>query len=167
MKNSKIKIQNSGKLSHVNAKGQARMVDVTEKEKTRRMAVACGRVKMKPATLDIIAKNLLAKGDVLAAARIAGIQAAKRTHELIPLCHPLGLTQVKVECRLNKAKSVVEITGTVRCADRTGVEMEALTATAVACLTIYDMAKAADKGMVITDIKLLEKRGGKSGDWRR
>lgn len=154
-------------MSHINSKGQARMVDVTEKEKTRRMAVACGRVKMKAATLDLIVKNRIAKGDVLSVARIAGIQAAKRTHELIPLCHPLGLTQVEVDLKANKRSSTIEITATVKCADRTGVEMEALTAVAVACLTIYDMAKAADKGMVITDIKLLEKRGGKSGDWRR
>lgn len=154
-------------MSHLNTKGQARMVDVTDKAKTERMAIACGTVKMRPATMNLIAKNQLAKGDVLATARIAGIQAAKRTHELIPLCHPLALTHVDVGCKLNKRKSLVEVTGTVRCADRTGVEMEALTAAAVACLTIYDMAKAVDKGMVISDIKLLEKRGGKSGDWRR
>jgi cyclic pyranopterin phosphate synthase len=143
------------------------MVDVTKKEKTQRMAVAYGQVKMKPSTLTLIYKNQLAKGDVMNVARIAGIQAAKRTHELIPLCHPLALTHVDVECRLNKKKSLIEVVGSVQCADRTGVEMEALTATAVACLTIYDMAKAVDKGMVISNIKLLEKRGGKSGDWKR
>ncbi len=167
MKNEKLKIKNIVKLSHVGSKGQARMVDVTKKEKTQRMAVACGRVEMKASTLDLIIKNKIAKGDVLATARIAGIQAAKRTHELIPLCHPLGLTQVEVGLKANRRSSAIEITATVKCTDRTGVEMEALTAAAVACLTIYDMAKAADKGMVISDIKLLEKRGGKSGDWKR
>jgi len=167
MKNGKIKNKNLKKLSHIDSRGKAKMVDVTGKAKTERMAVACGTVKMKPATLNLIARNQLAKGDVLAAARVAGIQAAKRTHELIPLCHPLALTQVDVECRLNEKRSMIEVTGTVRCADRTGVEMEALTAAAVACLTIYDMAKAADKRMVISEIKLLEKRGGKSGDWKR
>jgi cyclic pyranopterin phosphate synthase len=152
-------------LSHVNAKGRARMVDVTEKAKTDRMARASGQVKMKPATLKLIADNQLAKGDVLGVARIAGIQAAKRTHELIPLCHPLALTHVEVECRLDKKRSTVEVTGTVRCADRTGAEMEALSAVAAACLTIYDMAKAVEKGMVITEIRLVEKQGGKSGRW--
>jgi cyclic pyranopterin phosphate synthase len=165
MKNEKLKIKNSPSLSHVNAKGRARMVDVTEKAKTDRMARACGQVKMKPATLKLIADNQLAKGDVLGVARIAGIQAAKRTHELIPLCHPLALTHVEVECRLDKKRSVVEVTSTVRCADRTGAEMEALTAVAAACLTIYDMAKAVEKGMVITEIGLVEKQGGKSGRW--
>ncbi|MDO9067294.1 MAG: cyclic pyranopterin monophosphate synthase MoaC [Deltaproteobacteria bacterium] len=167
MKNKKLKIKNSPSLSHVNAKGRARMVDVTEKAKTDRMARACGQVRMKPATLQLIADNQLAKGDVLGVARIAGIQAAKRTHELIPLCHPLALTHVVVECRLDKKRSVVEVTSTVRCADRTGAEMEALTAVAAACLTIYDMAKAVEKGMVITDLKFVEKSGGKSGTWRR
>jgi len=167
IKNKKSKNKNNRGLSHIGSKGQAKMVDVTDKAKTERIAVAYGQVKMKPATLDLIARNQLSKGDVLATARIAGIQAAKRTHELIPLCHPLALTHVDVECKLHKRKSLVEVTGTVRCADRTGVEMEALTAAAVACLTIYDMAKAVDKGMVISDIKLLEKRGGKSGDWKR
>ncbi len=141
------------------------MVDVTEKAKTDRMARASGQVKMKPATLKLIADNQLAKGDVLGVARIAGIQAAKRTHELIPLCHPLALTHVEVECRLDKKRSTVEVTGTVRCADRTGAEMEALSAVAAACLTIYDMAKAVEKGMVITEIRLVEKQGGKSGRW--
>jgi cyclic pyranopterin phosphate synthase len=120
---------------------------------------------MKPATLSLIARNQVAKGDVLNVARIAGIQAAKRTHELIPLCHPLALTHVEVECRLDKKRSMVQVTGTVRCADRTGAEMEALTAVAAACLTIYDMAKAVEKGMVITEIRLAEKHGGKSGCW--
>ncbi len=165
-KNKKLNIKNKRSLSHIDKKGQAKMVDVTKKVKTQRTAVASGRVKMKPATLDLIAKNKLTKGDVLGVARIAGIQAAKRTHELIPLCHPLALTQVDVECKLDRKRSIVEVTSTVRCADRTGVEMEALTAAAVACLTIYDMAKAADKGMVISEIKLLVKRGGKSGDWK-
>ena len=167
MKSKISKIKNKRGLSHIDKKGRAKMVDITEKEKTQRIAVASGRVKMKPATLDLIIKNQIAKGDVLSVARIAGIQAAKRTHELIPLCHPLGLTQVEVDLKINKRSSAIEIAATVKCADRTGVEMEALTAAAVACLTIYDMAKAVDKGMVISDIKLLEKRGGKSGDWRR
>lgn len=143
------------------------MVDVTEKEKTKRTAVASGRVKMKPATLELIVKNKLAKGDVLGVAKIAGIQAAKKTHELIPLCHPLGLTGVEIEFKIDKKSSLIAVTAVVKCADRTGVEMEALAAVAVTCLTIYDMAKAVDKGMVISDIKLLEKRGGKSGNWWR
>jgi cyclic pyranopterin phosphate synthase len=167
IKKEKSKIKNDRGLSHVNSKGRARMVDVTEKPRTERIAVACGSVKMKPATLRLIAKNQMAKGDVLNVARIAGIQAAKRTHELIPLCHPLTLTHVEVECRVNSKRSAVDVTCTVRCAERTGAEMEALTATAAACLTIYDMAKAAEKGMVIGEIRLMEKRGGKSGRWVR
>ena len=166
-KNKKLNIKNYRGLSHIDIKGQARMVDVTKKEKTQRMAVASGRVKMKPATLDLIAKNKLAKGDVLGVARIAGIQAAKQTASLIPLCHPLGLTGVEIEFKSDKKSSLIAVTATIKCTDRTGVEMEALTAAAVACLTIYDMAKAVDRGMVISDIKLLEKRGGKSGNWRR
>ena len=162
-----LKMNKVNSLSHVNAKGQARMVDVTEKAKTDRMARACGQVRMKPATLKLIADNQLAKGDVLGVARIAGIQAAKRTHELIPLCHPLALTHVDVECKLDKKRSVVEVTSTVRCADRTGAEMEALTAVAAACLTIYDMAKAVEKGMVIGEIRLVEKSGGTSGHYVR
>jgi len=165
MQKTKIKKKKSGKLSHVNSKGQARMVDVTEKPKTGRMARASGSVKMKPATLQLIAKNQLAKGDVINVARIAGIQAAKRTHELIPLCHPIALTHIDVECKLDKKRSTVEVTSAVRCADRTGAEMEALTAVAAACLTVYDMAKAVDRGMVITEIRLVEKQGGKSGRW--
>lgn len=167
MQKTKGRRQNHRKLSHVNAKGQARMVDVTEKAKTDRMARACGQVKMKPATLKLIADNQLAKGDVLGVARIAGIQAAKRTHELIPLCHPIALTHIEVDCQIDKKRSLVNVTSTVRCADRTGAEMEALTAVAAACLTIYDMAKAAEKGMVITEIRLVEKQGGKSGRWVR
>ena len=167
MQKSKIKNKKPGKLSHVNTKGRARMVDVSDKPKTGRMARACGQVKMKPATLQLIAKNLIAKGDVINVARIAGIQAAKRTHELIPLCHPIALTHVDVECRLDKKSATVEVTSTVRCADRTGAEMEALTAVAAACLTIYDMAKAVEKGMVIGEIRLVEKSGGKSGRWVR
>lgn len=167
MKNGKIKNKTSNGLSHSDTKGKARMVDVTDKPKTQRMAVASGRVKMKPATLDLIVKNRLAKGDVLGVAKIAGIQAAKKTHELIPLCHPLGLTGADIEFKINKKKSLIAVTAVVKCTDRTGVEMEALTAASVACLTIYDMAKAVDKGMIISDIKLLEKRGGKSGDFIR
>ncbi|MBI4726459.1 cyclic pyranopterin monophosphate synthase MoaC [candidate division TA06 bacterium] len=167
MQKAKGRIKNFKKLSHVNSKGRARMVDVTDKRKTERMARACGVVKMKPATLELIAKNKMAKGDVLGIARIAGIQAAKRTHELIPLCHPIALTHIEVDCRINKKSSSIEITSTVRCADRTGAEMEALTAVSAACLTVYDMAKAVDKGMVISGVKLVEKSGGKSGRWVR
>jgi cyclic pyranopterin monophosphate synthase len=167
MQKAKGRIKNCLGLSHADAKGRARMVDVTDKPKTGRMARACGQVRMKPATLKLIAKNLIAKGDVLNVARIAGIQAAKRTHELIPLCHPIALTHIDVECKLDRKKSTVGVTSTVRCADRTGAEMEALTAVAAACLTIYDMAKAVDRGMVISDIRLMEKQGGKSGHYVR
>ena len=167
MKKRSPQIMRKSKLSHVDSRGQAMMVDVAAKPRTERAATASGRVMMKPATFELIAGNLLAKGDVLALARIAGIQAAKQTHHLIPLGHPLALTSVEVECRLDQAGSLIEVTGTARCTDRTGAEMEALTAVAVACLTIYDMAKAAEKGMVISDIKLVEKRGGRSGHWKR
>lgn len=167
MKKTSSQIKKKIRLSHIDHQGQARMVDVAAKPRTVRMATASGRVMMKPATIKLIVGNLLAKGDVLAAARIAGIQAAKQTHHLIPLCHPLALTSVEVDCRLDQAGSLIEVTGTARCTDRTGAEMEALTAVAVACLTIYDMAKSAEKGMVISDIKLVEKQGGRSGHWKR
>jgi cyclic pyranopterin phosphate synthase len=143
------------------------MVDVGEKAVTSRTAVAAGEVWMQPATLAAIRTGNAPKGDVLGAARIAGIMAAKRTPELIPLCHPLLLTKVAVECTLDDAQPRVLITATVRCAGQTGVEMEALTAVSVAALTIYDMAKALDKEMTISNIRLLEKAGGKSGSWRR
>ena len=154
-------------LTHLDERGNARMVDVGEKTVTSRTAVATGAVYMQPSTLAAIRDGDLPKGDVLAAARIAGIMAAKRTADLIPLCHTLLLTKAAVEFDLDDAASCVVITATVRCQGQTGVEMEALTAVSVAALTIYDMAKALEKTMTIGDIRLLEKQGGKSGDWRR
>ena len=154
-------------LTHLDAQGQAHMVDVGAKAETEREAIAAGRVLMQPETLRLLREGNLPKGDVLGTARVAGIMAAKRTAELIPLCHQLQLTKVSVEFEFNEAASAVEITATVRCKGQTGVEMEALTAVSVAALTIYDMAKAVERGMVISDIRLLEKRGGKTGEWRR
>lgn len=154
-------------LTHLDAQGHATMVDVSEKSATTRTAVARGEVQMLPATLAAIRDGAVPKGDVLAAARIAGILAAKRTPELIPLCHTLLLTKVSVDFGIDEAQSRVVITATVRCQGQTGVEMEALTAVSVAALTIYDMAKAFEKTMVIGAICLLEKHGGKSGDWMR
>ena len=154
-------------LTHLDAQGQAHMVDVGAKAETEREAIAAGRVLMQPATLALLRAGDLPKGDVLGTARVAGIMAAKRTSELIPLCHPLLLTKVSVEFAFDEDASAVEITATVRCRGQTGVEMEALTAVSVAALTIYDMAKAVERGMVISDIRLLEKRGGKSGVWER
>jgi cyclic pyranopterin phosphate synthase len=154
-------------LTHLDEQGRATMVDVGAKTVTTRTAVAAGEVCMAPATLAAIRDGAAPKGDVLAAARIAGILAAKRTPELIPLCHTLLLTKVAVDFEIDAPGSRVLITATVRCSGQTGVEMEALTAVSVAALTIYDMAKAIDKGMVIGSIRLLEKQGGKSGDWRR
>ena len=153
-------------LTHLDEHGAAIMVDVGEKTVTTRTAVAAGEVRMTPATLAAIRDGAAPKGDVLAAARIAGIMAAKRTPELIPLCHTLLLTKAAVEFEIDEAESRVLITATVRCNGQTGVEMEALTAVSVAALTIYDMAKALDKAMVIGNIRLLEKQGGKSGDWK-
>ncbi len=152
-------------LSHVDAQGRARMVDVSGKDETERVAVASARVVMKPETLARIEAGDIAKGDVLQVARIAGIMAAKKTPELIPLCHPLALTSVEVELACAAATSSVEITATCRLKGRTGVEMEALTAASVAALTIYDMCKAIDRGMRVTDLRLLRKSGGKSGDF--
>ena len=154
-------------LTHLDEQGRATMVDVGEKAVTTRTAVAAGEVRMAPATLAAIREGAAPKGDVLAAARIAGVMAAKRTPELIPLCHTLLLTKVALEFEIDSATSRVLITATVRCNGQTGVEMEALTAVSVAALTIYDMAKALDKAMVIGDIRLLEKQGGKSGNWQR
>jgi cyclic pyranopterin monophosphate synthase len=151
------------KLTHIDDSGAALMVDVSDKETTKRTAVARGRVVMEPATLALIESGEAKKGDVLATARIAGIMAAKRTHELIPLCHPLALSQIVVDLELDRDASSVEVTATVRLSARTGVEMEALTAVSVACLTIYDMVKAVDRGMKVTDIRLIHKSGGKSG----
>ncbi|TCJ26630.1 cyclic pyranopterin monophosphate synthase MoaC [Halomonas sp. GDM18] len=154
-------------LTHLNARGEAHMVDVADKQETRREARASSRVSMLPATLALLAEGGLPKGDVLATARIAGIQAAKRTHELIPLCHALMLSKVTVDFTLDSANSCVEIQVLCRLNGRTGVEMEALTAASVAALTLYDMCKAVDKGIVIGDIQLETKTGGKSGDWQR
>jgi indole-3-glycerol phosphate synthase len=152
-------------FSHVDVEGRARMVDVSDKDETDRLAVAGARVQMRPETLARIQAGEIAKGDVLATARLAGIMAAKRTAELIPLCHPLALTSIAVELECVPERSAVEITATCRLKGRTGVEMEALTAASVAALTIYDMCKAIDRGMVVTDLRLLKKSGGKSGDY--
>jgi indole-3-glycerol phosphate synthase len=152
-------------LSHVDTQGRARMVDVSDKAETDRIAVAGARVVMKPETLARVQAGEIAKGDVLATARLAGIMAAKRTSDLIPLCHPLALTSVEVELACVPERSSVEITATCRLKGRTGVEMEALTAASVAALTIYDMCKAIDRGMTVTDLRLLRKSGGKSGDF--
>lgn len=152
-------------LTHLDAEGRARMVDVSAKDETDRVAVAGARVVMRPATLEQIRAGDLPKGDVLTVARLAGIMAAKRTAELIPLCHPLALTSVAVDLACVPETSSVEITATCRLRGRTGVEMEALTAASVAALTIYDMCKAVDRGMIVTDLRLLRKSGGKSGTW--
>jgi cyclic pyranopterin phosphate synthase len=154
------------KLSHLGARGEARMVDVSAKPATEREAVAAGRVLMQAATLDIVREGNAKKGDVLGAARIAGIMAAKRTHELIPLCHPLALSQVELDLTPDAKLPGIEVRARVKVAGPTGVEMEALTAVAVACLTVYDMVKAVDRGMRIDSIRLIEKRGGRSGHYR-
>lgn len=151
-------------LTHLDESGQARMVDVSEKPDTARLAVARGEVLMRPETLALIQAGALKKGDVLAAARLAGVMAAKRTSELIPLCHPLPLTQATVDVELDAALPGVRITATARTVGKTGVEMEALTAVAVAALTVYDMAKSAERTMRIQNIRLVEKRGGRSGE---
>ena len=150
-------------LTHFDAQGQAHMVDVGSKSSTRRIAVATGRIDMMPATLALIQSGTAKKGDVLGIARIAGIQGAKKTSDLIPLCHPIGLTRVAVEFEVLSADNAVVCTATAETIGQTGVEMEALTAVQVGLLTIYDMCKAADRGMVITDVAVLEKRGGRSG----
>lgn len=151
-------------LSHIDENGKARMVDVSEKSETVRIAVAQGEIKMERTTLELIRSGMMKKGDVLTVAQIAGIQAAKRTSELIPLCHPLPISQVKVDLQLDDNLPGVQITATVKVTGKTGVEMEALTAVSVAALTIYDMAKAAEKTMKIQNIRLIEKHGGRSGD---
>lgn len=155
------------KLTHFDDRGKARMVDVTEKAVTQRVAVATGSIVMTPETLRIIREGRAEKGDVLGVARIAGIMAAKKTADLIPMCHPLAITSVTIDFRLNTRKRCVGITATVKVAGQTGVEMEAMTAVSVAALAIYDMCKAVDKEMVITEIMLVEKQGGKSGLFRR
>ncbi|NVK42292.1 MAG: cyclic pyranopterin monophosphate synthase MoaC [Oceanospirillaceae bacterium] len=154
------------RLTHLDEKGHARMVDVSEKAVTHREAVARAEVRMLPETLQLILSGGHKKGDVLAVARIAGIQAAKRTSDLIPLCHPLMLSKVEVELEPVEAESRIDITATCKLAGQTGVEMEALTAASVAALTLYDMCKAVDRGMVIGNVRLLEKQGGKSGHWK-
>jgi cyclic pyranopterin phosphate synthase len=153
-------------LTHLGSRGEARMVDVSAKATTSRVAVAEGKVRMRPATLALVRKGNAKKGDVLGAARIAGIQAAKKTHELIPLCHPLPITKVEVEILPDRKLPGFVVRATVKVSGQTGVEMEALTAVSVACLTIYDMVKAAERGMRIEGIRLLAKSGGASGDWR-
>ncbi len=152
-------------LTHLDKTGAATMVDVGAKAVTERMAVAEGAVTMQPATLDLILSGNAKKGDVIGAARIAGIMAAKRTHELIPLAHPLALTSVAVDIKPDKHLPGLRVRAIAKLTGKTGVEMEALTAVSVACLTIYDMAKAVDRFMTITDIRLVEKRSGKSGTW--
>ena len=153
-------------LTHIGPTGEARMVDVSEKAATARVAVAEGRVRMAPATLKTILAGDAKKGDVIGAARIAGIMGAKRTSDLVPLCHPIALTKVLVDIAPDHALPGLVVRAEARCVGPTGVEMEALTAVMVACLTVYDMAKAIDRGMCVEGVRLMEKRGGKSGEWR-
>ena len=153
-------------LTHLDETGAAHMVDVSDKPVSERTAIAEGTVKMQPATLAILRSGDARKGDVIGTARIAGIMAAKKTHQLVPLCHPIGLTKVAVDIETDDALPGLRVRATTRVAERTGVEMEALTAVAVACLTIYDMAKGIDRGMIIGGVRLLEKSGGRSGPWR-
>jgi cyclic pyranopterin phosphate synthase len=160
------KIPPSRRLSHLGRRGEARMVDVSQKVSTERVAIAEGRIIMRKPTLDIVRKGDAKKGDVLGAARIAGIMAAKRTHELIPLCHPLLLSNVEVDLIPDAKLPGVLVRATVKVTGNTGVEMEALTAVSVACLTIYDMVKAVERGMRIEGVRLIEKSGGKSGVFR-
>ena len=160
-------------LTHIDEKGDVRMVDVSAKTDTERVAVAEGFISMKPETLALIVDGTAAKGDVLACARVAGVMAAKRTSDLIPMCHPLNITKAKVDCAPAAAgaradgRVGVHVTVTCGVTGKTGIEMEALTAASVACLTIYDMCKAVDRGMEITDVRLLKKDGGKTGLWQR
>jgi len=154
------------RLSHLDKAGAANMVDVSEKPMSRRTAIAEGSVAMARETLRLILSGDAKKGDIISTARIAGIMAAKRTHELIPLCHPIGLAKVSVEIEPDNTLPGLRVRATTSVAERTGVEMEALTAVSIACLTIYDMAKAVDRGMRIGDIQLVEKRGGRSATWR-
>jgi cyclic pyranopterin monophosphate synthase len=153
-------------LTHLGAQGEARMVDVSAKAVTEREAIAAGSVVMQRATLDIVRKGDAQKGDVLGTARIAGIMAAKRTHELIPLCHPLAIAKIDVELLPNAKLPGIDVRARVKVTGKTGVEMEALTAVSIACLTIYDMVKAIDRGMRIENIRLIEKSGGRSGHYR-
>ncbi len=153
------------KLTHINSNGEAQMVDVSEKNNTSREAKAGAKVLMKPETLDLIVSGSHKKGDVLSVARVAGIQAAKKCSELIPLCHPLMLTKVSVELTPNTKDSTIDIVAVAKLNGKTGVEMEALTAASIAALTVYDMCKAVDRFMTISNVQLLEKKGGKSGHW--
>lgn len=155
------------KLTHLDENGAANMVDVSDKTETIRIATASGCVTMQASTLDLIVSGNAAKGDVIGTARLAGIMAAKKTSDLIPLCHPLMLSKVTVEIVPDKTLPGLRVSATVKLTGKTGVEMEALTAVSIACLTIYDMAKAVDKGMIIGNIALETKSGGKSGDWQR
>lgn len=155
----------SDKLTHFDQSGKARMVDVGEKSETKRVAIAAGRIEMQPETAEVIRSGTAEKGDVLGVARVAGIMAAKRTWELVPMCHPLLLTKVALD--LSVSGNGVDIEATVETRGKTGVEMEALTAVSVAALTVYDMVKAIDRGMTISAVRLIEKHGGASGDWVR
>jgi cyclic pyranopterin phosphate synthase len=153
------------KLTHIDETGAANMVDVSGKAASTRTAIASGQVRMRAETLDMIVSGNAKKGDVIATARIAGIMAAKRTHELIPLCHPLALSKVAIDIDVDENLPGLIVTAFAKVTGQTGVEMEALTACSLACLTIYDMAKAVDRGMTIGEIRVVEKKGGKSGDW--
>ncbi len=155
------------KLTHLDSKGNARMVDISEKRETKREAVAAGKVKLSPATYALVKKGHGPKGDIFTTAKLAGIMAAKRTHELIPLCHPLAVTHIDVDYTFNDRTHVVEIRSTVRTTGQTGVEMEALTCATVVALTVYDMCKAVDKGIELGPFYLVEKSGGKSGKYVR
>ena len=152
-------------LTHFDGQGQAYMVDVGSKTETERIAIATGKISMLASTLALVIKGNANKGDVLGIARIAAIQASKRTSELIPLCHPISLTKVSVDFNVDEKNNTIQCSVTAKCTAKTGVEMEALTATSIALLTIYDMLKAVDRGMVMSEIKLLKKQGGKSGHW--
>ncbi|RBP65917.1 cyclic pyranopterin monophosphate synthase subunit MoaC [Alkalibaculum bacchi] len=154
-------------LTHIDEKGNAKMVDVSEKQMTKREAIAVGKISMKLETLDMIIEGNTPKGDVLATARIAGIMGAKKTYELIPMCHNIPIDSVKVELKPNRAEKAIEITAIAKCTYKTGIEVEALTAVSIAALTIYDMCKAVDRGMVIGDITLVKKTGGKSGTFEK
>ncbi len=154
------------RLSHIDESGRARMVDVTAKDETVRVAVAKGRIVMQPETLRLLLAGEIGKGNVLTTAQVAGVMAAKRTSDLIPMCHPLLLTGIEVDLAPDEGASAVEVTATVRTTGKTGVEMEALTAVAVAGLTVYDMCKAVDRGMRLESLRLVEKTGGKSGAWQ-
>ena len=154
------------RLTHLDAAGNAHMVDVSDKDVTHRVASARAVVHMQPETLSLILTGKAKKGDVLATARIAGIMAAKKTHDLIPLCHPLMISKVSVDFAPDTSSSLIEVTATVKVEGKTGVEMEALTAWSIACLTLYDMGKAVDRGMKITDLRVVEKSGGKSGHFQ-